>query len=121
MIRGDGYSQSRTGGSCMRVGFVGLGKLGTPVALAVSLAGHDVMGYDIDASRMQKESFPHREIGPNGESTIEPLLRESSLRFGALDEVVAHSELVFVAVQTPHEPLYEGVTRIPSERADFDY
>ena len=37
----------------MRVGFVGLGKLGTPVALAVSLAGHDVMGYDIDRSRMQ--------------------------------------------------------------------
>ena len=105
----------------MRVGFVGLGKLGTPVALAVSLAGHDVMGYDLDPKRMQKESFPQREIGPNGESTIEPLLRESSLRFGSLAEVVAHSEIIFVAVQTPHEPLYEGVTRIPDERADFDY
>ena len=33
------------------------------------------MGYDIDPKRMQKESFPHREIGPNGEPSIEPLLR----------------------------------------------
>jgi UDPglucose 6-dehydrogenase len=105
----------------MRVGFVGLGKLGTPVALALSLAGHDVMGFDIDPTRMQKDSFPHREVGPNGESTIEPLLRGSSLRFGSLSEVVDHSEIIFVAVQTPHEPLYEGVTRIPEERADFDY
>lgn len=105
----------------MRIGIVGLGKLGMPVALALSLEGHDVMGNDIDPRRMRKDSFPHREIGPNGEPSIEPLLRESSLRFGSLDEVVAHAEIVFVAVQTPHEPLYEGVTRLPEKRADFDY
>ena len=37
------------------------------------------------------------------------------------DEVVAHSEIIFVAVQTPHEARYEGVTRLPEERVDFDY
>lgn len=105
----------------MRIGIVGLGKLGMPVALALSLEGHDVMGNDIDPGRMRKDGFPHREIGPNDEPSIEPLLRESSLRFGSLDEVVAHAEIVFVAVQTPHEPLYEGVTRLPEKRADFDY
>jgi UDPglucose 6-dehydrogenase len=105
----------------MNVGFVGLGKLGLPVALAMSLKGHDVMGYDVDSARMQKESFPHRELGPNGETSIEPLLRTSTLRFGSLPEVVAHSEIIFVAVQTPHEPRYEGVTRLPDERVDFDY
>jgi UDPglucose 6-dehydrogenase len=105
----------------MKVGLVGLGKLGMPVALALAHKGHDVMGFDIDSGRMQKESFPHREIGPNGEASIEPLLRESSIRFGSLDEVVAHAEIVFVAVQTPHEPEYEGVTRLPEERVDFDY
>jgi UDPglucose 6-dehydrogenase len=103
------------------VGIVGLGKLGTPVALAMALKGHDVMGYDIDPARMQKERFPHREIGPDGEPSIEPLLRESTLRFGTLDDVVAHAEILFVAVQTPHEPEYEGVTRLPDERVDFDY
>jgi UDPglucose 6-dehydrogenase len=105
----------------MNVGFVGLGKLGMPVALAMSMHGHDVMGYDIDPSKMQKESFPHREIGPNGEPSIEPLIRASAVRFGSLEQVVAHAEIIFVAVQTPHEPRYEGVTRLPEERVDFDY
>lgn len=105
----------------MKVGIVGLGKLGTPVALAMALKGHDVMGFDIDPARMQKERFPHREIGPHGESSIEPLLRQSALRFGSLAEVVEHAEIIFVAVQTPHEPEYEGVTRLPEARVDFDY
>lgn len=104
-----------------KVGLIGLGKLGMPVALAMSLRGHDVMGFDVDVERMQKERFPHRERGPNGEPSIEPLLQRSGLRFGPLQEVVNHAEIIFVAVQTPHEPLYEGVTRLPDERVDFDY
>lgn len=105
----------------MKVGFVGLGKLGLPCAVAVSMKGHDVIGYDIKSSNMQKESVNYREEGPNGEPTMVPLLRSSSLRFGDLAEVVAHSEIVFVAVQTPHDERYEGITRIPRERADFNY
>src|SRR6266849_5007770 len=104
-----------------RIGFVGLGKLGMPVALALSLKGHDVMGYDVDPQRMRKDRFPHREIGPNGEPSIEPLLQTSQLNFGTIDEVVRHSEVIFVAVQTPHDPRYEGVTRLPEERVDFEY
>lgn len=104
-----------------RVGLVGLGKLGMPVALAMSMKGHDVMGFDVDAGRMQKERFPHRERGPNGEPSIEPLIQRSDLKFGALDDVVKHGEIIFVAVQTPHDPLYEGVTRLPEKRQDFDY
>lgn len=105
----------------MRVGFIGLGKLGMPCALAVSLKGHEVMGHDIDPSRMQKETINYREQGPNGEPTILPLLQGSALRFGSLAEVVRHSEILFVAVQTPHDKLYEGVTRIPDKREDFNY
>ncbi len=104
-----------------RVGLVGLGKLGVPVALAMSLRGHDVMGYDVDESKMQKVRFPHRERGPNGEPSIEPLLQQSALRFGSLQAVVEHAEIIFVAVQTPHEERFEGVTRLTQERVDFDY
>lgn len=85
------------------------------------MKGHDVMGYDTDPAKMQKESFPHKELGPNGEPTIEPMLQASDLKFGSLEEVVNHGEIIFVAVQTPHEEKYEGVTRIPVERKDFDY
>ena len=105
----------------MKLGMVGLGKLGTPVALSLSMKGHEVKGYDIDAGKMQKDVFPHHEVGPNGEPSIEPLLKKSNLSFGSLSEVVAHSEVIFVAVQTPHDPMYEGITRLPKERCDFDY
>jgi UDPglucose 6-dehydrogenase len=105
----------------IRVGMVGLGKLGMPVALALALKGHDVMGYDIDPEKMRKDRYPHREVGPNGEPSMEPLLRTSSIRFGSLPEVVRHAGIIFVAVQTPHHPRYEGVTRLPKTRKDFDY
>lgn len=105
----------------MRVGFIGLGKLGLPCAVAMDMKGHDVMGYDVDANRMQKRSINYRETGPDGESAFEPYLRKSNLRFGVIDEVVKHAEVIFVAIQTPHEERYEGVTRIPDDRVDFNY
>ena len=105
----------------MKVGFVGLGKLGLPVALAMDLRGHRVMGYDINPEVMQKETCFYLEQGPNGEPSIEPFLRKSGLLFGSLPEVVDHSDIIFVAVQTPHEERYEGITPLPEERVDFDY
>jgi len=105
----------------MKVGFVGLGKLGLPVALAMDLRGHQVMGYDINPEVMQKETCFYLEQGPNGEPSIEPFLRKSRLLFGSLSEVVDHSDIIFIAVQTPHEERYEGITPLPKERVDFDY
>ena len=105
----------------MKVGMIGLGKLGLPVALAMDLHGHRVMGYDVNVALMQKERCSYREEGPNGESSLEPVLRKSRLRFGSLAEVVRHAEMIFIAVQTPHEARYEGITTLPHERVDFDY
>lgn len=105
----------------MKIGFIGLGKLGMPCALAINQKGHDVIGYDVNPQCMQKDSFPHKEIGPNGEESIEPLLKESTIQFGTLEDVVKQSEIIFVPIQTPHEAQYEGITRIPKHRKDFNY
>jgi UDPglucose 6-dehydrogenase len=105
----------------MKVGFIGLGKLGLPCAVAADLKGHDVMGYDINPDRMQKSSINYRETGPNGKSPLQPLLRKSNLKFGSIEEVVKHSKIIFVAIQTPHEERFEGISRIPHERIDFNY
>ncbi len=105
----------------MNIGFVGLGKLGLPCAVSASSCGHDVMGYDIDASRMSHNPQPYQEAGPNGSGDFNDWLAKSAVMFGTLEEVCKHADIIFLAVQTPHQPQYEGVTRIPFERADFDY
>ena len=105
----------------MRVGFVGLGKLGLPCAVAMEMKGHDVMGYDINPAVMNKSSRPYRETGPDGVAPFDGYLASSGIRFGALEQIAEHSEIIFLAVQTPHDPRYEGTTRIPPERKDFDY
>ena len=102
----------------MNVGFVGLGKLGLPSALAVESKGHTVTGYDINPNikdYIEKGSIPYLEEG------VPELLRNTKMRVLSLPEVVKQSEILFVPVQTPHDPLYEGLTKLPSTTADFNY
>src|SRR6185437_5689532 len=97
----------------MKISFVGLGKLGLPCAVAAALKGHDVMGYDVAPDRMSKKPHVHRETGPDGHAPFHLCLERSNLQFGSLDEILAHGEICFITVQTPHGPEYEGVTRLP--------
>jgi UDPglucose 6-dehydrogenase len=96
------------------IGIVGLGKLGLPVAAAIGQT-QQVVAYDIRPEAMRAPTPPQREEG------LVEAWPTARVEFGSLSDVVARCELIFVAVQTPHEPLYEGATRIPDERADFDY
>ena len=102
----------------MTIGFLGLGKLGLPVALAVESKGHEVVGHDISNSVkniIEAKKIPYKEEG------AQELLDKSKIQFLDIPSVVKHSEIIFVPIQTPHDPLYEGVTRIPDKRVDFDY
>ena len=102
----------------MNVGFIGLGKLGLPCALAVESRGHKVVGYDpseqvkdiIDTKKLQYQEIWAQEH-----------LEKSKIEIKSVEEVVGESEIIFVPIQTPHDPLYEGTTRLPDERVDFDY
>ena len=102
----------------MNVGFVGLGKLGLPCALAVESKGHKVWGYDINPTVeeiLKTKHLPYREIWAQDH------LDKSEIRFSSIAEVVKNSEVIFVPIQTPHDQRFEGTTRIPEERVDFDY
>lgn len=102
-----------------RVGFVGLGKLGLPVALALDSFGFDVCGTDIneDVARFLIE----RKI-PYKEEMADTLLQMHKIVwFNHIDYVIRNSDVIFIPVQTPHESRYEGTTRFPPERKDFDY
>jgi UDPglucose 6-dehydrogenase len=83
----------------MRIGFIGLGKLGLPCAEAILKKGHDVSGYDV------------RLVDPTMVSICK-----------TVKEVVQDKDIVFIAVPTPHDPDYDG--REPTahlEPKDFNY
>lgn len=97
---------------------MGLGKLGLPCALAIEEKGHDVCGYDIDprvAEIIASRSLPYREEG------AQEKLKRSNIRLVSVKEMVSSSEIIFVPIQTPHDERYEGCTRIPDTRTDFNY
>ena len=58
----------------MKIGFIGLGKLGLPCAVAVAMKGHDVMAYDIVPALMNKNPRAYRETGPDGKEPFNPYL-----------------------------------------------
>lgn len=80
------------------VGFVGIGKLGLPCAEAMA-SKYDVTGYDIYPRTSNKIKISD-----------------------SLEGAVKGKDVIFVAVQTPHDPIYDGsqpITHLPNK--DFDY
>jgi len=80
------------------IGFIGVGKLGQACAEMVAEV-HDVVGYD-----------------------VEPREPENFNMVPTLKEAVIGQDIVFVAVQTPHDPQYDGkapTSHLPNK--DFDY
>lgn len=102
----------------MNIGFIGLGKLGLPCALAIASKGHNVYGYDLNKdikTYIDNKKIPYRE------EHVEELLYNYTVSVTDIDDVVDNCDIIFVPIQTPHEYKYEGCTRIPDERADFNY
>ena len=102
----------------MKIGFIGLGKLGLPCALAINKAGHQVCGYDINPG---VKTFLEEKKIPYEEELANDFLQDHQIKFGEIKDVVENSEILFVPIQTPHDYRFEGSTRIPEERSDFDY
>ena len=80
------------------VGFIGVGKLGQACAEMVAEV-HNVVGYDVNP--------------------VEP---ENFTMVDNLEDAVKGQDIVFIAVQTPHDPQYDGkapTSHLPNK--DFDY
>jgi UDP-glucose 6-dehydrogenase len=81
----------------MKASVIGLGKLGLPVAEAMARE-HEIMGMDVRPVSTQM------------------------VRQGTLEQIVAHGDIIFIAVQTPHDAQYDGsapTSHLPNK--DFDY
>jgi UDPglucose 6-dehydrogenase len=83
------------------------------------VGGHDVKGFDI--SPAVKEILSRKEA-PYVEREFQKYLSSTELVLvDDIDEIVCWAEIIFIAVQTPHEALYEGATPVPDSKIDFDY
>jgi UDP-N-acetyl-D-glucosamine dehydrogenase len=83
----------------MKVGIIGLGYVGLPLAVAFAEAGHDVIGVDVDSRRVERLR--------RGESDVEDIaserLREIAPRFVATNEPesLGDADAVLICVPTP--------------------
>jgi UDPglucose 6-dehydrogenase len=83
----------------MKIGFIGLGKLGLECAEAMVDKGISVTGYDIKEKESKKVTIVSN-----------------------IKDAVVNMDFIFIATQTPHDPKYDG--SIPSSHLpnrDFDY
>ena len=83
----------------MKIGFIGLGKLGLPCAEVIAKKGHTVYGYDIQDVESSKVEVK-----------------------ASIKDCVEKQDIVFVAVPTPHDPDYDGQSPTAHlEPKDFSY
>ena len=83
----------------MKIGFIGVGKLGKDAAEVMNEAGHDVLGYDIKSVSDSKITMTT-----------------------SLEDVCKDRDLIFIAVPTPHHKDYDGSQPTSHlEPKDFDY
>ena len=83
----------------MKIGFIGIGKLGLPCAEVIAEKGNDVTGYDVANVKSDKVTV-----------------------CSSIKEAVKDRNIVFIAVPTPHHPDYDG--KAPTahlEPKDFGY
>jgi len=82
----------------MKVGIIGVGKVGSAMMACFAKHGHDVLGYDIRPNPLDNVSRTEKDL--------ELLVKQYNLkqRIRPLREVVGHSEILFFIVQTPSQP-----------------
>ncbi len=83
----------------MKIGFIGVGKLGQECAEVIADKGHQVEGYD--TSPRQPRNFKMKD---------------------SISALVDNKDIIFIAVPTPHDPKYGG--EAPTAHLtpkDFDY
>lgn len=102
------------------IGFLGLGKLGLPCALAMeSSGGYSITGFDLSQdviNNIKQQKVTYHEKGVN-----ELLLKSKINVLSNSEDLVKECDIIFIAVQTPHEKNYEGITPTPAVSKDFDY
>ncbi|MGL6073058.1 MAG: nucleotide sugar dehydrogenase [Fimbriiglobus sp.] len=83
-----------------RIGIIGLGYVGLPLARAFSSAGFGVLGFDIDAVKVRKLNAGHSYIAQIPDSTI-ATMREAGFQATDRFDRLGEADCVLICVPTP--------------------
>ena len=95
----------------MKIGFIGIGKLGLPVCIGIDAKGHDVLGYDINPKINEdvniNDLLSTKEVTPDRKYDLKSsdMVKNSKCKFtNSLSKCIKHSEILFCAVQSAITP-----------------
>jgi UDPglucose 6-dehydrogenase len=104
----------------MKIGVIGLGKVGLPLAVTMRhYGGHQVLGWDIDMERVHRE-MEHDH--PHPERELRFLLADGGLGLALApdaESVVKYSDVIFLVPPTPL-PGFLGDRPVPNRLETFD-
>jgi UDP-N-acetyl-D-glucosamine dehydrogenase len=84
-----------------RVGVLGLGYVGLPLAVEFARAGFDVTGIDVQKSKVDQFNGGHSYIKDVKDNVFEPLVRSGKLRATSDFSVIRDLDTVDICVPTP--------------------
>lgn len=84
-----------------RVGVVGLGYVGLPLAVEFAKAGFHVTGIDINEEKAQRVNAGDSYVGDISSATLAPLVESGHLKATADFSVVSELDTINIAVPTP--------------------
>jgi UDP-N-acetyl-D-glucosamine dehydrogenase len=84
-----------------RVGVVGLGYVGLPLAVEYAQAGYNVTGIDLSTSKVDRINAGDSYIGDVPASAVQPLVEDGKLRATTDFSVILDLDTVNICVPTP--------------------
>jgi UDP-N-acetyl-D-glucosamine dehydrogenase len=86
-----------------RIGVVGLGYVGLPLAVELARVGFRVTGVDVDAERVASVNAGRSYVLDVADDALEPLICERKLRATSSFDQVPELDVIFICVPTPHD------------------
>jgi UDP-N-acetyl-D-glucosamine dehydrogenase len=84
-----------------RLGIVGLGYVGLPLAVEYAKAGFEVLGIDVSVRKTQRVNDCHSYLGDIPSNTLAPLVRSGKLRATADFSAILELDTINICVPTP--------------------
>ncbi|HPE70501.1 MAG TPA: NAD(P)-binding domain-containing protein, partial [Thermotogota bacterium] len=84
-----------------RIGVIGLGYVGLPLAVEKAKAGFEVLGFEIDGAKIQKVNAGKNYIGDVVDEDLETLVKSGKLKATGDFDSLGSCDVVAICVPTP--------------------